>query len=518
MGLTQGLHRSLQATPDAVATIFGDRVRTFSEQADRVARLAAGLRELGVGLGDRVAILAFNSDRYAEYLFAVSWAGAVLNPVNTRWSASEIVYALNDSGTVCLFVDDAFASGAPALQQQCPASRSLVYCGEDRVPEEMAGFEDLIDAHHSMPDERRSGDDLAGLFYTGGTTGFSKGVMLSHRNIATSALGMLASGQFLPHGSRVLHAAPMFHILALTGWAAQVLAGGVHVIIPAFKADAVWSAIRDHAVTDLLLVPTMVQMLVDDPTAGQHDGTALRRIFYAGSAISEGLLTRVMAFLSDVRLTQGYGATEFSAATILRSEDHRGAHLRAAGRALPHAEIQIIDESGHAAPTATVGQICLRGDAVMHGYWNRPEETAAVLVDGWCRAGDAGYLDDQGFLYVVDRIKDMIITGGENVYCVEVENALGTHPSVVAAAVIGLPSEKWGETVHAVVVPVSNARIDFGELQEHLGARIASYKVPRSIEIADHLPLSGAGKVLKHELRERALSRAARVAASSTQG
>jgi acyl-CoA synthetase (AMP-forming)/AMP-acid ligase II len=515
MGLTQGLHRSLQATPDVVATIFGDRVRTFRDQADRVARLAAGLRELGVDVGDRVAILAFNSDRYEEFLFAVSWAGAVLNPVNTRWSATEIVYALNDSGTVCLFVDDAFTSAACALRQQCPALRWLVYCGEDRVPDEMVGFEDLIAAHRWMPDAHRSGDDLAGLFYTGGTTGFPKGVMLSHRNIVTSALGMLASGQFLPEGSRLLHAAPMFHMLDVTGWAAQVLRGGVHVIIPAFKADAVWRAIREHAVTDLLLVPTMVQMLVDDPSAGQHDGTALRRIFYGGSAISEGLLARVTALLSDVTLTQGYGATEFSAATLLCSEDHRGAHMRAAGRALPHAEIQIIDGSGHAAPIATVGQICVRGDAVMHGYWKRPEETAAVLVDGWCHTGDAGYLDDHGFLYIVDRIKDMIITGGENVYCAEVENTLGTHPSVLTAAVIGLPSEKWGETVHAVVVPAPNARIDFGELQEHVRARIASYKVPRSIEVADHLPLSGAGKVLKHELRERARSRAARGAPSS---
>ena len=511
MQLTQGLHRSLQTTADQTATIFGARVRTFREQADRVARLAGGLRALGVEVGDRVGILAFNSDRYAEYLLAVPWAGGVLNPVNIRWSAAEIAYSLNDSGTRCLLVDDSFVATAEVLRQNCPDLRWLVYCGEGSTPDGMVNYEELLAAHQPVRDARRCGDDLAGIFYTGGTTGFPKVVMLSHRNIVTAALGSAATGQILPEGSVLLHAAPMFHLADLSVWAVQTLKGGVHVIIPAFKSDAVWAAIRDHNVTDVLLVPTMVQMLIDDPAMHEYDVSSLRRILYGGSPISQGLLTRVMSMLPDVKLTQGYGITEAGPmVTLLWHKDHHGPRLTSAGRAAPHAQIKIIDESGAEVPTETVGEICVRGDHIMRGYWHRPDETAAVLVDGWYRTGDAGYLDAQGFLHIVDRIKDMIITGGENVYSAEVENALSTHHSVAASAVIGLPSDLWGETVHAVVVAAAGTHIDPADLQTHVGARLANYKVPRSLDIVEQLPLSGAGKVLKRQLREDVLSRQAK--------
>jgi acyl-CoA synthetase (AMP-forming)/AMP-acid ligase II len=509
MQLTQGLHRSLQTTSDRTATVFGTRERSFREQADRIARLAAGLRALGVGAGDRVGMLALNSDRYAEYLLAVPWAGGVVNPVNIRWSVAEIAYALNDSGTSCLLIDDAFVPVGEELRQKCPDLRWLIYCGEQSVPTGMVGYEDLV-AAQPMPDARRCGDDLAGLFYTGGTTGFPKGVMLSHRNIVTSALGTLATRQVVQEGSVLLHAAPMFHVAGLCGWIAQVLIGGVHVMVPAFKPDAVFAAIRDHQVTDVVLVPTMIQMLIDDPAMGEYDMSSLRNILYGGSPISEALLTRAMRLLPGVRFTQVYGMTEAApVASLLWHQDHHGSLLNSAGRAAPHSEIRVIDESGGAAPTGAVGEICVRGDHVTRGYWNRPDETAAVLVDGWYRTGDAGYLDANGFLYVVDRVKDMIISGGENVYGAEVENALCSHPSVAACAVIGLPSDQWGETVHAVVVPAANAEIDPAALQKHVRVRLAGYKVPRSIEVVEQLPLSGIGKVLKRQLRDDILSRPA---------
>jgi acyl-CoA synthetase (AMP-forming)/AMP-acid ligase II len=508
MQLTQGLHRSLQTTPDRTATIFGQRVRTFREQADRVARLAGGLRALGVGVGDRVGILALNSDRYAEYLLAVPWAGGVLNPVNIRWSAAEIAYSLNDSATYCLLIDDPFVATAEVLRQSCPDLRWLVYCGEKSTPDGMVNYKELVAAHQPVCDARRCGDDLAGIFYTGGTTGFPKGVMLSHRNMMTSALGSAATGQILPEGSVLLHAAPMFHLADLAMWTVQTIRGGTHVMIPAFKSNAVWAAIRDYKVTDVLLVPSMIQMLIDDPTMSEYDVSSLRRILYGASPISQGLLTRVMQLLPEVQFTQGYGTTEAAPmVSLLSHKDHHGRRLTSAGRAAPHAEIRVIDECGRAATTETVGEICVRGDNIMRGYWNRPDETAAVLVDGWYHTGDAGYLDAEGFLHIVDRIKDMIITGGENVYSAEVENALSTHPSVAASAVIGLPSDQWGETVHAVVVAAPDAHIDTGDLQTHVKARLANYKVPRSLDIVEQLPLSGAGKVLKRQLREDVLSR-----------
>ncbi|HEX7323143.1 MAG TPA: long-chain fatty acid--CoA ligase [Mycobacterium sp.] len=504
MHLTQGLHRAIQATPNKVATVFGDRQRTFAEHADRVARLAAGLRGLGIEPGDRVGILSLNSDRYAEYLLAVPWAGAVVNPVNIRWSPVEIAYALNDSATRCLLVDDVFSPIGQELRQSCADLRWLIYCGEGPIPDPMIGYEDLIAGHDPMPDTRRCGDDLAGLFYTGGTTGFPKGVMLSHRNMATSALGTVASGQLLRDGSVFLHAAPMFHLADLAAWTGQVMLGGTHVMVPAFTPQAVLDAVQAHGVTDVLLVPTMIQMLIDHPSFGDYDLGSVRRILYGGSSISRGLLDRVIRLLPDVHLTQAYGMTEASPVlTLLWPKDHQGEHLGSAGRAAPHAEIQIIDTSGNVLPAGQTGEICGRGDNIMLGYWNKPQESAAVLVDGWYRTGDAGYLDEQGFLFVVDRIKDMIVTGGENVYSAEVENALSTHPAVAASAVIGLPDERWGERVHAVVVTAPGAHVSATELQDHVRTRLANYKLPRSIEFVDELPLSGAGNVLKRELRER---------------
>lgn len=504
MYLTQGLHRAVQAIPDKVATIAGGRTRTFAEHGARVARLAAGLRDLGCDIGDRVAMLALNSDRYAEYLLAVPWAGAAVNPLNIRWSPVELIYALNDSATRCLLVDDTFLPVVEPIRQSCADLQWVIYCGDGPTPDNMIGYEDLVAGHDPMPDARRSGDDLAGLFYTGGTTGFPKGVMLSHRNLVTSALGTVATGQVLGDESVFLHAAPMFHLADLAAWAGQVMFGGTHVMVPMFTPEAVLSAVQDHGVTDILLVPTMIQMLVDHPAFGDYDLSSLRRILYGGSSISRGLLERVIRLLPDIQLTQAYGMTEASpVVSLLWPKDHRGELLVSAGRVAPHSEVQIIDPEGNVLPAGQTGEICARGDNIMLGYWNKPAESAAVLVDGWYRTGDAGYLDGDGFLFVVDRIKDMIITGGENVYSAEVENALSTHPQVAASAVIGLPHERWGEIVHAVVVAVPGAQPDATELVAYVRTRLAGYKVPRSVEFVEELPLSGAGKVLKRELRDR---------------
>ncbi|HKT00742.1 MAG TPA: long-chain-fatty-acid--CoA ligase [Rugosimonospora sp.] len=507
MYLTQGLHRSIQATPDAVATVFRARVRTFSEHALRIARLAGGLRELGVKTDDRVAILALNSDRYAEYLLAVPWAGAVLNPVNIRWSVAEIAYSLNDSDTRVLLVDDTFVPMLPALRGAVPGLRTIVHCGESSTPDGTVGYEELAGRGPAVADARRGGDALAGVFYTGGTTGFPKGVMLSHRNLVTSALGTCMTGQLLGPDSVFLHAAPMFHLADLAGWCGQVLYGGPQVMVPAFQPDAVLAAVQDHRVTDILLVPTMIQVLVDHPALGGYDLSSLRRVLYGGSAISEGVLHRTLAALPGVRLTQAYGMTELApVASLLFPDDHRHPRRRtSAGRAAPHAEIGIVTPEGAPAPTGQVGEIRVRGGHTMLGYWNRPEETAQVLRDGWMHTGDAGFLDEDGYLYVVDRIKDMIITGGENVYSAEVENALSRHPGVLLCAVVGLPSERWGETVHACVVTDPGTDVTAEALTAFLREHIAGYKVPRSIEFVPQLPVSAAGKVLKRELRAACL-------------
>ena len=505
MYLTQSLHRSLQQGPDRVATICGDRVRTFAEHADRVARLAGALRDLGVASGDRVAILSLNSDRYAELLLAVPWADAVLNPVNIRWSPAEIVYSLVESETNVVFVDDAFAPAVPALREGHPDLRTVVHMGDGPTPEGMLGYEELLEGALAVPDARRGGNDIAGLFYTGGTTGFPKGVMISHANLMTSALGSQATCPIVIPGGRLLHAAPMFHLADLAAWTAQCMVGGTHVIVPMFDPTAVLAAVQDHQVTNGLLVPTMIQMLVDHPAVAEHDLTSMRAILYGASPITEALLERAMKVFPQADFIQAYGMTELApVATLLSADDHRrGDRPRSAGRAAAHAEVRIVDSEDNEVPRGTVGEVVVRGGHVMQGYWRKPDETAEALRGGWMHTGDGAWMDDDGYIYIVDRIKDMIISGGENIYSAEVENALAQHPAVAACAVIGIPDEEWGERVHAVVVLRPGASTTAEELREHTKGLIAGYKAPRSAEFVEALPVSGAGKVLKRDLRAR---------------
>ncbi|MCD2190432.1 long-chain-fatty-acid--CoA ligase [Actinomycetospora soli] len=504
MYVTQGLHRAAHETPDLPATVFGDRTRTWAQSLDRVARLAAALQGLGVASGDRVAILSLNSDRYHEALLAVPWAGGIVVPLNVRWSAAEVAYALTDADARVLLVDDALLPLVPRVRAEAPTLRHVVHVGDGPTPEGALPSEGLVEGHDPVPDAHRRGDDPFGVYYTGGTTGASKGVVLSHANLLVSALGMLATGDVMRPGGTLLHAAPMFHLADGATWLARTVLGGTHVILPSFTPGGVADAIERYRITDALLVPTMIQMLVDAPEARGADLTSLRHLVYGASPISAAVLDRATSRLPDCGFVQAYGMTELApVATLLRPADHGVEQLRrSAGRAAPHAEVRIVDADDREVPRGTVGEIVVRGGHVMQGYWNRPEETAAALRGGWMHTGDAGWMDDAGYVFVVDRIKDMIITGGENVYSAEVENALAAHPAVASCAVIGVPDDRWGERVHAVVVLRDGvAAPPADELREHVAERIARYKAPRSVEYLEALPISGAGKILKRELR-----------------
>jgi acyl-CoA synthetase (AMP-forming)/AMP-acid ligase II len=389
------------------------------------------------------------------------------------------------------------------LKSRVSGLQAVVYMDDGAAPTGLRSYEELIAEAAPIDDRYRGGDDLAGIFYTGGTTGEPKGVAISHTNFVTSALGAQATYPAMSPGGRLLHAAPMFHLADLGAWIMQSVVGGTDVIVPAFEPVAVLKAIEEHKVTSALLVPTMIQMLADHPEAANHDLSSLRTVLYGASPISTAVLDRAMKCFSSSEFMQAYGMTELSPmATLLTPSDHADESLlRSAGRAATHCQIKIVDEDDNEVPTGTVGQVLAHGGHVMQGYWGKPEATAEALKGGWMHTGDAGYLNDRGYLFVVDRVKDMIISGGENVYSVEVENALAKHAAVATCAVIGVPDDRWGERVHAVVVLKPGASATDTELQEHTRELISSYKIPRSVEFRDALPISAQGKILKRELR-----------------
>jgi long-chain acyl-CoA synthetase len=507
VALTGALSRAAQQRANHPAVRFGERCRSYRDLADRVARLAAALRGLGVEPGDRVGVLALNSDRYLESYFGTWWAGAVINPVNVRWSAAEIAYSLEDCDTQVLLVDRALTEMVPAITQRVLGLRHVIYADDGPVPEGLAGYEELVRAASPMEDGCAGGDALAAIFYTGGTTGVPKGVMLSHANLWSSIITRMAHLHVEP-GSVVAQAAPLFHLASAGRLVGHVIVGGQSVILPSFKAAEVIACIERHAIREVTLVPSMIQMMLDDPSFQPARLRSLQRINYGASPISEALLDRALELLPQVGFSQAYGQTEAGLyITLNPPEGHVGearasGRVRSAGRAVFSVEVRIVDDQGREVPRGTVGEIVVRGPNVMLGYWNKPEATREALRGGWLHTGDGGTMDEEGYIYIVDRLKDMIVTGGENVYSAEVENAVASHPCVAACAAIGIPSERWGESVHVAVVLHAGASLTLRELQAHCRERIAGYKCPRSMALHDGLPMSAVGKVMKTELRK----------------
>lgn len=504
MHLTAGLHRSLQRHPDKLATVTGGRRQTFRQFADRVARLAGALRQLGLCPGDRVSLLAQNSDRFIETAMACWWSGLVLNPLNTRWSVGEVGYALQDCGARALLVDDALLP--LARQLSAPALEHRIHLGDGAPPAGYLAYEGWLARGEPLEDARVDAASLAAILYTGGTTGFPKGVMLSHRNFWSSMVGRMAEVPN-PADFVTLLTAPMFHVAGLGRMVGQAIVGGTCVTVPSFQSELVARILHEENVSDLVVVPSMLQALLDCPgfTPGCLPG--LRRILWGAAPIALPLLERAMAAFQRVEFIHAYGMTETSGSVaVLRMERDTAflgsGRIRSAGCAGLGAEIRIADTQGQEVPPGTHGEILVRGPMVMEGYWNRPDDTQKALVQGWLRTGDGGTMDEEGYVYVVDRIKDMVITGGENVYPAQVEEVLGRHPAVSHSAVIGIPHPHWGEAVHAVVVLCPGARLAESDLLAHCRQYLGGYQCPKSVEFRDSLPMTAAGKVQKSELRQ----------------
>lgn len=505
---TRFLTQAVACQPHRTATICNGRRRSWKEVGARVPRLAGALRALGIADGRFVAALAMNSDRYIELFFAVPWAGGAFAPLNVRWSVEENVYALTDSKASVLFVDDSFLDQALELKRRLDWVEHLVWIGEAPCPDGLLDYETLIAAHEPLPDAGRNGEDLWVIFYTGGTTAHPKGVMMSHRGLFVATLGYLA---WLPdiEDLSFVYVAGYFHFAGASALLYITLAGGTHIPLPKFDPVLVMQAIAEHKATNAVLVPTMINLLIRHPDFERYDLSSLRTCVYGGSPMPEALITEAMQKLPTWRFFQVFGMTETGGfATVLRWRDHltsgpKAKRLRSAGQPAPGNEVKVLLPDGREAPPDTLGEIVVRSSMLMNGYLNNPDATAAVLKDGWMHTGDAGTMDEDGFLYVADRIKDMIVTGGENVYSIEVERVLFLHPAVRKAAVIGIPSAQWGESVHAVVVPKDGMRVSEAELDAHCRAHIGGYKVPRSYEFrSEPLPVTPVGKVRKNMLRD----------------
>jgi long-chain acyl-CoA synthetase len=477
----------LFATREAVAC--GTTRRTFAELATRV-RKVAGLLESFTEPGDRVALWAANSDAYLELYLGIPCANRAIVPHNTRWAQPELIYATEDAGAKVLITDREPGELAASV---------------DRVIRIDTGEYDALvtDAPESEP--AITPDTLAGLFYTGGTTGASKGVMLTHANIMANAVHTQL-GQPILEDDRYLTMAPMFHAAGVYSTLALIWVGASNVIQPAFVPTETLDLIESEKVTCAIAVPSMLAAMVEAQAAEPRNVSSLRWLSHGASPVALEVLKRTYE-LFQCELIHLYGATELSPiTTIFRHEDHYlddPARAKSCGTAAPGISIEIRDEDGSPLPSRQVGEVTVQGPNVMVGYWNKPEQTAAALDDDrWYSTGDVGFLDEDGYLYLVDRSKDMIVSGGENVYCTEVEDALYNHPGVLEATVFGIPDAQWGEAVHAVVVPREGAALDEATIIEHCRGQIGGYKVPKSVAFQDDpLPKSGPGKVLKRELR-----------------
>lgn len=475
---------------------------TFAQHLDRVSRLIGGLRSLGVQRDDRFAVMTLNSPEFLELYHAAFLGGGVVNPLNLRLAAKELAYVLRDSGSKVCFVDGFFAGLIDAVREDAGLEH-VVLVGQGDVPHDVTYDALLAAASPLIPDEGEETDPVV-LMYTGGTTGLPKGVLLDQRAEMLNCYHVMMTVQFRRDTVALLqtpmfHAASMFTVLGAPGLGAHT------VIVPLFEPKAVMAAVREYRPTITVMVPTMIGMVMAHPEFSRDGLGSFTDLVYGASPMPQALLEQLLATYPDMNVWQGYGMTECSSVlTLLGPDEHRlgGKYLRSAGFPMPGVVLSIQDEEGNLLPPGETGEVCARSGNYMVEYWNKPEATEEAFRGGWYHTGDAGLLDDDGYLYLVDRVKDMIVTGGENVYSVEVENALASHPAIAQVAVIGVPSEKWGEAVHAIVVLKPDSTVTEEELIAHARESIAGYKLPKSIEFrSEPLPLSGAMKVLKRDLR-----------------
>ncbi|MBU2548859.1 MAG: long-chain-fatty-acid--CoA ligase [Proteobacteria bacterium] len=516
MHIAETLDRAARLWPNRTAAVQDDRRRTYLEFRERALRLADYFLGQGLEPGDRIAVIDCNSLEFMEIYYAAAYAGLILNPVNIRLAPRETAFILQDSAARLLLAGPDFADRLDETLNMPEGSvERIVWIGSG--PDALAGrpamdYEAALEsAGNRMPPRSGGDDEVAHLYYTSGTTGRPKGVMLTHRNVVTHALGAVAE-LHLTDADVWAHVAPLFHLADAWAVFALTLAGGRHVVLPRFDPERVLDIIRREGVTLSNMIPTMLNMLINLPGAAQAEYPGLRCILSGGAPIAPEVVRRIMETFG-CEYVQTYGMTETSpylTLSLLKAHlrplppERRFWYQSRTGREFITVQLKVVRPDGTPVEPddSEVGEIWVRGDSVTPGYWNRPEETAGAFRDGWLMTGDLAVIEPEGYVNIVDRKKDMIITGGENVYSTEVENVLYEHPAVLEAAVFGAPDPKWGETVRAVVALKPGERAGPDELIEFCRRRLAHYKAPRSIDFVPELPKTGSGKIYKKGLRD----------------
>ncbi|MGV9711522.1 acyl-CoA synthetase [Gordonia sp. NPDC003424] len=501
MDLGSWIARRAAIGPDRPAITFEGQTESFGDFADRVDRLSAALVAGGIGRGDRVGYLGLNHPMFLTALFATARAGAIFVPLNFRLTAPELAFILDDAGVHTLIVAaeytdliDSISDGMPSLTRRIAVTSAS---GWESAEDVIAAHEPLPEPAHPKPGE------VALIMYTSGTTGRPKGAMLTHGNMFWNNVNAMLSFDLVSSDITYV-AAPLFHIGGLNVTTLMTLQKGGHVVLAsAFDPVGALAAIEKYRITTMFGVPAMFLFMSQVPEFETADLTSLRFLICGGAPVPEPLMRTYAA--RGVPFAQGYGLTETAPTALVMSLEESERKIGAAGnKVLALSDVRLVDATNTVVPVGESGEICIRGPQVMAGYWNRPEATAAAIdEDGWFHTGDVGREDDDGYIFVIDRVKDMVITGGENVYPAEVESVLYSHPAVAEVAIVGLPDDKWGEAVTAVIATAPDSAVTLAELREFASGRLAGYKLPLRLEFLDALPRNPSGKVLKYQLRER---------------
>lgn len=488
---------------NATALHFQGRDTTYAALDTHASRVANGLIALGQKPDARIGYMGMNSDVYFEVLLGAFKANTVVVGVNWRLAPPEVIYVLNDAGCEVVFVGAEFVPMIEGVKSHCPRLKHIIAIdgGHATWPAYVGWRDGQSDKDPHLPIKA---DDDAIQLYTSGTTGHPKGVQLTNGNyIAFFQSAMDARwGDFRP-GETNLIAMPNFHVAGTNMGLTTMAQGSTGIIMKTVVPDEIFTLIEKFHIKNLFLVPAVILMLVQHQRVKTTDISSVKAMFYGASPIAEETLKTAQATFKGCGFTQLYGLTEtVGAGTALQPADHKGALLRSCGKPYPGLEIKVFDADGREVKLGEVGEIVMRGATLMKGYWNKPEATAKAIKDGWFYTGDAGFFDKDGYLFIHDRVKDMIVSGGENIYPAEVENAVFGHPAIADVAVIGVPDDKWGEAVKAIVVLKPGAHATPEDIIAYTRARIAGYKLPKSVDFIDALPRNPSGKILRRELRE----------------